>query len=799
MKRFHFRDCVRLRTLIPILCALFLITSYLPGQSATSLSLPSSVTATVNYGSTMDTNTSTQVTISGLTGSYSIMNGVYDGWCIDPVGATELTASYSVYNSYPPASLPANVVLAGNPAVWNEVNWLVNNYATAVPSATVNDVQYAIWTLLDPPYVSNGGTTTANSSTLVADAQANPSFVPTAGQVVAVVLDNSGIQQSTGFGFQPAPQSVIILVSVPKQPNVTITKSVNISNPKPYEAVTYTYVVTNNGGVTLTNIQVIDDNATPDYTGDDIVVGTAASLAPGQSVTFTSTRIPPVTLVTTDNSGNQMNAGTVIVLPAQQLIAPPGTTLPSFGPTDIAVIYRQSQSVNDNTYGNSTSLNWTSTGQSHHFSDLVAGDSAEFTFEDGAGNTVLDFSVDYLSQTSKNPFTGQAYPSGYGSAGLGGDGHSATVGSSSSVLFATTTMTTNLNQGMPYYWSYYQNSPSWSDSNSGNWDNTDGYTVVVSGKCFGSHGFGCVKIPNLCNTPSIKCGNKPPVTERCSGSATNTATVSANAVVNGVSETLTASDTATVTVVATGSDCGVGCTTSAKSVGQVSGNTAPSGSYIWLDSVVQVSGLSTKQSTTISITDASVILQTTNGPITVPVPNGQIVFSTSATTTSTLFNSSTNTWVTTVPVTTKGYVFISGVQFQLPVAIPSGTYISWDATFSSSTQGVSLNWKWYATPYSSLSSNCSQLNVKCLDGYSDYHYKNQDCAGTPENCRNDYLGKCGWNAYGVQCVTLCPPPPTQPTCPPKKPVKCPAPPPPTNCSNQSNSGKGNQHGWGWQW
>ena len=53
------------------------------------------------------------------------------------------------------------------------------------------------------------------------------------------------------------------------------------------EAIQWSYMVTNDGNVDLTDISVVDDNGTPGDPGDDVVVGTIASLAAGASTTLT--------------------------------------------------------------------------------------------------------------------------------------------------------------------------------------------------------------------------------------------------------------------------------------------------------------------------------------------------------------------------------------------------------------------------------------------------------------------------------------------------------------------------------
>jgi hypothetical protein len=73
---------------------------------------------------------------------------------------------------------------------------------------------------------------------------------------------------------------------------VSITKTANKDQAAPGEAVTYTYVITNTGGGSLTNLVVVDDNGTPTITEDDFTVGTVALLDPSKSTTLTKTLVP---------------------------------------------------------------------------------------------------------------------------------------------------------------------------------------------------------------------------------------------------------------------------------------------------------------------------------------------------------------------------------------------------------------------------------------------------------------------------------------------------------------------------
>ncbi|MGD0539648.1 MAG: SdrD B-like domain-containing protein, partial [Verrucomicrobiota bacterium] len=97
-----------------------------------------------------------------------------------------------------------------------------------------------------------------------------------------------------------ATDSTIDAGLIPKR-GITIVKTASKTQVAPGEAVTYTYVVANTGGVTLTGLTIVDDNGTPTVTRDDITVGSVASLDPGKSVSLTRTLVPAVTIC--DNNG----------------------------------------------------------------------------------------------------------------------------------------------------------------------------------------------------------------------------------------------------------------------------------------------------------------------------------------------------------------------------------------------------------------------------------------------------------------------------------------------------------------
>jgi hypothetical protein len=266
---------------------------------------------------------------------------VYAGWCGDDEDAPVFDpAPVTPYSTYA-ANLPANA----QSAAWPKVNYVLNN-----KSGTAEEVQTAIWILL------NGSTNrdiTPNVTAMVNAANANPSFVPSGTQVLAVLLYIDGFAQLGG----PVQDTIIELpVCSTTGPTgcMTLTKASNAGMVPAGSAVTYTYTVLNGGAVTLTNIVVKDDNATPGYAADDFTVGTVASLAPGMSATLTSTRIPPVILCAAPGT---LPSGPLATLITEKLAN-----------GDVKVTFRQSTAVNDNTYGTQVAPDW---GRSHSFGDLT--------------------------------------------------------------------------------------------------------------------------------------------------------------------------------------------------------------------------------------------------------------------------------------------------------------------------------------------------------------------------------------------------------------------------------------------
>ncbi len=276
------------------------------------------------------------------------------------------------------------------------------------------------------------------------------------------------------------------------------------------EAITYTYQVFNNGSTPLTNIVLIDDNATPDDPSDDfaptLVSGDSVNpgvLDPGELWTYTATVTPPIQLGATVN-GQSLVAGTL--------------TSHVLAGGDIRITYRQSTNVNDNTYGTGADAGWPS---GHRFGDLTGSDKAGFELKDNNGQTVMKFYMDYISASAtQDTFDNYTSYSGYRSLGAtGGDG-SMVLGSAANLYDFDSTLELNLNRAG--YTTKIVDSP----VGDPNWDVVDGYSFTVKAAAFGATGFGSVSIFDQHNSPS-KLGVNSIIPTAIGGAVTNTAIVTA--------------------------------------------------------------------------------------------------------------------------------------------------------------------------------------------------------------------------------------------------------------------------------
>jgi hypothetical protein len=138
----------------------------------------------------------------------------------------------------------------------------------------------------------------------------------------------------------------------------------------------------------------------------------------------------------------------------------------------------------------------------HTFNDLVGSDHVELVLTDDAGNIILDFDVDYVSEDASSPC-------GYASLGvLGGEGEMI-VGDASAVVSVATSIDRNLN-GCGYCMTL--DSPVTDanfsiDPSAPSWDYRVIYEVWIAYDAFESVGFGGAYMPSVHASPSKAASN----------------------------------------------------------------------------------------------------------------------------------------------------------------------------------------------------------------------------------------------------------------------------------------------------
>jgi SdrD B-like domain len=175
-------------------------------------------------------------------------------------------------------------------------------------------------------------------------------------------------------------------------------------------------------------------------------------------------------------------------------------------------------------------------------------------------------------------------------------------------------------------------------------------------------------------------------------------------------------------------------------VSNFNGTAIPAGNTIWFSSAFKPSGLGSDP-VTLHVTDQTISFSAAGTDYTVAVPDSLITLSPTATTSTATFDVGANTWDIVVPTKFSGNAFLGGAAFQVATALPGGINpVTWTASFSSDTAGVSLNWQWAAAVYSNFSSDYSTLGVKPLDSPKGTLYGNSDHAGTPESFKTFVKG-----------------------------------------------------------
>jgi hypothetical protein len=179
----------------------------------------------------------------------------------------------------------------------------------------------------------------------------------------------------------------------------------------------------------------------------------------------------------------------------------------------------------------------------------------------------------------------------------------------------------------------------------------------------------------------------------------------------------------------------VACSMSSTIVSNFNGTAIPAGDTVWFSSVLTLPGLGNNLSApvTISFTNQTISFSNSGTSYSLPVPNATVTFDPAATSATTTFNTSTNTWMTDTPPGTSGNTFLGGLAFPVPSTLAGGTNpVWWSGQLSSNTAGVTINWQWAAAVYTSFSLDYNTLEVKPTDDNHASAYQNSDHAGTPE-------------------------------------------------------------------
>jgi len=171
------------------------------------------------------------------------------------------------------------------------------------------------------------------------------------------------------------------------------------------------------------------------------------------------------------------------------------------------------------------------------------------------------------------------------------------------------------------------------------------------------------------------------------------------------------------------------------------GTAIPAGRTIWFNAVLKASGLPTTGTTTVDFTNVMITFSDGTTNYVVPVPDAHVVYSSATTTASTTFSGS---HMTQVPIGFGQNAFLDGKIYLVPPPGLKGGIknVTWSGTFSTSTPGVNLQWKWGAAVYTSFPNdpNYNAVGIKPVDGAAQNPYANSDHAGTPENVKQFVTG-----------------------------------------------------------
>ena len=176
------------------------------------------------------------------------------------------------------------------------------------------------------------------------------------------------------------------------------------------------------------------------------------------------------------------------------------------------------------------------------------------------------------------------------------------------------------------------------------------------------------------------------------------------------------------------------CTVQTAIASNFNGTPIQGGSFVWFNANFTANG--------IPLTGAKVYFQnatiqfTADQNYNLAVPNAQVTFDPNVSCVTTTYDSGTNTFNTTVPVSGSNEIFLTGLAFPVPASFANAGGrvqgpVVWQGTLGSDTSGVSVSWKWGAAVYTTFTTDYSALQILPAHGNA-CSPAGGDHAGTPE-------------------------------------------------------------------
>lgn len=152
------------------------------------INLPATATYKITAWAPGTMGTYVDALLSNIPSGYELSNGTWPSWCADKNLTIQINQNYNmdVYSTLYPALIPE---FARKATIWPKVNWLMNNL-NYFPTASMQDIQDAIWRLVNSPAYTGGSSLAITMANTAATNGAN--FVPLPGGWAAVIFVPTG-------------------------------------------------------------------------------------------------------------------------------------------------------------------------------------------------------------------------------------------------------------------------------------------------------------------------------------------------------------------------------------------------------------------------------------------------------------------------------------------------------------------------------------------------------------------------------------------------------------------------------